>query len=122
MNHETRLRKLEATVSPPVGLGSLLEEPCNWCGSSPVRLRILLRDDHDRPYPPPVGMVGCAVCKNSGFSQATVRVGEEEGWFNPGGWVYEHYAAYPMSEAAHAAFERMRDEARAAAQATGEQP
>lgn len=123
MTHDRRLRAMEAHVSKPVVIGSLLDEPCGWCGSSPVRLRILLRDGPGgRTYPPPVGMVGCAVCKNTGFSQATFQVGEQEGWFEPGGWVYEHYAAYPMTEEHRTALRQTREEAREAAQAAGGEP
>lgn len=45
-------------------------------------------------------------------------VGEQEGWFEPGGWVYELYAKYPWTDDQRAAFERESNEARAAAQAS----
>jgi hypothetical protein len=124
MTHETRVRKLESHVSPPVGIGSMLDEPCGWCGSRPVRLKVLMRNpETDRDYPPPVGMVGCRACNRTSFSQATVDVGAAEGWFEPGGWVYEYYRKYPRTADDIARHERHKQEAIATAKvASGGQP
>jgi hypothetical protein len=121
MRHESRLRSLETTVRPPLGIGSLLDEPCGWCGSRPVRLRILMRNAKTgEVYPPPVGMVGCRVCHRTGPSEATLDVGATEGWFVAGGWVHEFYRKYPRT--ADDMAERDGRDALALARATAEGP
>ena len=115
MTHKSRLRALEASVSPPVGVGSLLDEPCQWCGSSPVKLRFLLKDKRSNIYPPPVGMVSCSVCKLPGWSGETYRTGQEEGWFEPGGWIHDLYAERPLTQEDYQRLQRTREVARAAA-------
>lgn len=120
MNHDTRLRKLEDHVSPPLGVGSWLDEPCSECGSSPVRFDIPLLDRvTGAAYPAPVGLVGCPICHLRSWSRATMEVGKQEGWFEPGGWVYELYAEHPPTDEVRAYWQREADEARAAPRAAG---